>query len=104
MNTRPATLLYLGDNFADWKACVDWTLRHAFCLTKSWFKADDNFETLKPEEKLSVAALLRNTVVEALFKLIEHMDEPAQYGNSSPLDVLIRIVVASSPSLTNLLD
>ncbi|KAI7935630.1 hypothetical protein MJO28_016501 [Puccinia striiformis f. sp. tritici] len=98
MNTRPATLLYLGDNFADWKACVDWTLRHAFCLTKSWFKADDNFETLKPEEKLSVAALLRNTVVEALFKLIEHMDEPAQYGNSSPLDVLIQIVVASSPS------
>ncbi|KAI7943732.1 hypothetical protein MJO28_011260 [Puccinia striiformis f. sp. tritici] len=112
MNTRPAILLYLGDNFADWKACLDRTLRHAFCLTESWFKADDNFETLQPEEKLSVAALLRNMVVEALFKLIEHMDEPASIWKFlsarcshtdrrrklTVVDQIVGLIIQTSPS------
>ncbi|KAI7944156.1 hypothetical protein MJO28_011684 [Puccinia striiformis f. sp. tritici] len=112
MNTRPAILVYLGDNFADWKACVDRTLRHAFCLTESWFKADDNFETLKPEEKSSVAALLRNTVAEPLFKLIEHMDEPAtiwkflsarcshtdRHRKLTVVDQVVALINQSSPS------
>ncbi|KAI7965492.1 hypothetical protein MJO29_001240 [Puccinia striiformis f. sp. tritici] len=112
MNTRPAILVYLGGNFADWKACVDRTLRHAFCLTKSWFKADDNFETLKPEEKSLVAALLRNTVAEPLFKLIEHMDEPAtiwkflsarcshtdRHRKLTVVDQVVALINQSSPS------
>lgn len=71
INTKRPILAFDGSNFNVWENAIDRSLRQAFDRHPSFLNEPSNFDVLTSTENRALVNLLRNTVDDELFSIIE---------------------------------